>query len=77
MMGRRRRSGEFFYEFRLDDRIPKDHLLRRIDGFVTAALARKSDFFDSIDPTRTCRGQRVLGVAYFAASSAMNGDVAS
>ena len=40
MMGRR--SGDqpsFIYQFRLDERIPKDHLLRRIDGFVTAALA--------------------------------------
>ena len=33
------RSGErLFYAFRLDDRVPKDHLLRRIDVFVTAAL---------------------------------------
>jgi hypothetical protein len=40
MMGRRRRDqGKLFYEFRLDDRIPKDHLLRRIDVFVAAALA--------------------------------------
>ena len=41
------RSGEFFYEFRLDDRIPKDHLLRRIDGFVTAALA---DVHERLEP---------------------------
>ena len=27
-----------FYAFRLDDRIPKDHLLRRIDVFVTPVL---------------------------------------
>jgi hypothetical protein len=40
MMGRRRGDqASLFYEFRLDDRIPKDHLLRRIDGFLTAALA--------------------------------------
>ena len=40
MMGRQRRDqGKLFYEFRLDDRIPKTHLLRRIDVFVTAALA--------------------------------------
>jgi hypothetical protein len=40
MMGRQKRDqGKLFYEFRLDDRIPKDHLLRRIDVFVTAALA--------------------------------------
>ena len=40
MMGRQ--SGDqasLFYEFRLDDRIPKNHLLRRINVFVTAALA--------------------------------------
>ena len=40
MMGRQRRDqATLFYEFRLDDRIPKNHLLRRIDVFVTAALA--------------------------------------
>jgi hypothetical protein len=40
MMGRQRRDhGKLFYEFRLDDRVPKNHLLRRIDVFVTAALA--------------------------------------
>jgi Transposase domain (DUF772) len=34
MMGRRRGDqASLFYEFWLDDRIPKDHLLRRIDGF--------------------------------------------
>ncbi len=27
-----------FYEFRLDDRIPKEHLLRRIDLFLTPVL---------------------------------------
>jgi transposase len=40
MMGRRRGDqGRLFYEFHLDDRVPKDHLLRRIDVSVTAALA--------------------------------------
>ena len=40
MLGRQ--SGEqasLFYEFRLDDRVPKNHLLRRINAFVTTALA--------------------------------------
>ena len=40
MMGRQ--SGDqasLFYEFRLEDRVPKDHLLRRINVFVTAVLA--------------------------------------
>jgi transposase len=40
MMGRRRRDqGRLFYEFHLDDRVPQNHLLRRIDVFATAALA--------------------------------------
>ncbi|MGA2945586.1 MAG: IS1182 family transposase [Xanthobacteraceae bacterium] len=40
MMGRRLgNQASLFYQFRLDDRVPKDHLLRRIDGFVTTALA--------------------------------------
>jgi transposase len=39
MMGRRRREqGRLFYEFRLEDRIPENHLLRRIDVVITAAL---------------------------------------
>ena len=36
-----RQSGDqtnLFYEFWLDDRIPKDHLLRRIEGFVAPIL---------------------------------------
>ena len=48
MMGRR--SGDqpsFIYQFRLDERVPKDHLLRRIDGFVTAALA---DMHERLQP---------------------------
>jgi transposase len=48
MMGRQRRDqGKLFYEFQLDDRIPKDHLLRRIDVFVTAALA---DLHKELEP---------------------------
>jgi transposase len=31
-------QANLFYEFRLDDRIPKDHLLRRINVFVSAVL---------------------------------------
>ena len=48
MMGRQRRDqGKLFYEFRLDDRIPDNHLLRRIDVFVTAALA---DLHEELEP---------------------------
>lgn len=40
MMGRRGGDqASLFYQFHLDERVPKDHLLRRIDRFVTAALA--------------------------------------
>lgn len=35
MMGRQTGDqASLFYEFRLEDRIPKDHLLRRINVFV-------------------------------------------
>jgi transposase len=40
MMGRQDRDqGRLFYEFNLDDVVPQDHLLRRMNVFVTAALA--------------------------------------
>jgi hypothetical protein len=40
MMGRQRGDqGRLFYEFRLEGRIPENHLLRRINVFVTIALA--------------------------------------
>jgi len=45
-----RRSGDqpsFIYQFRLDERVPKDHLLRRIDSFVTTALA---DMHERLQP---------------------------
>jgi transposase len=49
MMGRRwGNQASLFYQFRLDDRVPKDHLLRRIDGFVTTALA---DIHGRLRPT--------------------------
>jgi transposase len=48
MMGRQRRDqAKLFYEFHLDDRIPKNHLLRRIDVVVTAALA---DLHEELEP---------------------------
>src|SRR6266513_3470806 len=40
MMGRQDRDQrQLFYEFSLDEMIPTDHLLRRINGFATAVLA--------------------------------------
>ena len=47
MMGRRGEQWSLFYQFRLDERVPKDHLLRRIDRFVTAALA---DIHERLEP---------------------------
>jgi transposase len=48
MMGRRKRDqGKLFYEFRLEDRVPENHLLRRMDVFVTAALA---DLHEELEP---------------------------
>lgn len=40
MMGRRDRDqASLFYDFNLDDVIPENHLLRRLDVFVTTVLA--------------------------------------
>jgi transposase len=48
MMGRRYSDqASLFYQFRLDERVPKDHLLRRIDGFVTPVLA---DMHERLQP---------------------------
>jgi transposase len=44
MMGRQERDqASLFYQFRLDDMIPREHLLRGIDVFVTAALTDLHD----------------------------------
>lgn len=32
-------QGRLFYEFRLEDHVPTNHLLRRINGYVAAALS--------------------------------------
>jgi transposase len=48
MMGRQGRDQrQLFYEFNLDDVIPTDHLLRRLNVFVTAVL---SDLHDQLKP---------------------------
>ena len=48
MMGRQRRDqGRLFYEFRLEDRIPENHLLRRMNVFVTVALG---DLHKELEP---------------------------
>jgi transposase len=73
MMGRQRRDqGRLFYEFRLEDRIPENHLLRRMNVFVTAALADlhkelKPHYSDigrpSIDPELMIR-MLIVGYCY-------------
>ena len=63
MMGRREdRQGQFFYEFNLDDVVPPDHLVRKIDavldlGWVHKALAPYYSHTDrpSIDPVLMIR----------------------
>jgi transposase len=58
MMGSRQEAqGALFYEFSIDDYVPKDHLLRLIDRFVDLADLRKhlAPFYSStghpsIDP---------------------------
>src|ERR1700752_2706863 len=48
MMGRKHREqANLFYEFRLDDMIPKGHLLRRINVFVTSVLG---DLHEQLGP---------------------------
>jgi transposase len=65
MMGQKHREqASLFYEFRLDDMIPKGHLLRRINVFVTSVLGdlheQLGPFYSdigrpSIDPERLIR----------------------
>jgi transposase len=48
MMGRQDRDqGQLFYEFKLDEVIPKNHLLRRMNVFVSTALA---DLHEQLKP---------------------------
>src|ERR1044072_8546811 len=73
MLGRQ--SGEqasLFYEFRLDDRVPKNHLLRRINAFVMTALADMHELLrpfysdigrPSVDPELMMR-MLIIGYCY-------------
>ncbi len=65
-------QAHLFYEFCLEDRVPDNHLLRRINGFVAAALADLHDelapFYShtgrpSIDPELMIR-MLVVGYSY-------------
>ena len=54
-MGRKyREQANFFYEFRLDDMIPKGHLLRRINVFVTSVLG---DLHEQLGPFYSAIGR--------------------
>src|SRR5215470_1406417 len=57
MMGQQPHLGPLFYYFRLEDQIPQDHLLRRIDHYVDFHFVRErlKNFYSptgrpSIDP---------------------------
>ena len=53
MMGRQTADqGRLFYEFHLEDRVPANHLLRRINGFVAAALSDLHAELAAIIPTQ-------------------------
>jgi hypothetical protein len=55
MMGRKyREQANFFYEFRLDDMIPKGHLLRPINVFVTSVLG---DLHEQLGPFYSAIGR--------------------
>src|SRR3984957_7667988 len=73
MMGRRcGGQASLFYQFRLDERVPQGHLLRRIDSFVTAVLAdmhgRLQPYYSdigrpSVDPELMIR-MLIIGYCY-------------
>lgn len=73
MMGRQTTDqGCLFYEFRLEDQVPVNHLLRRINGFVAAALgdlhAELASYYShtgrpSIDPELMIR-MLIVGYSY-------------
>src|SRR5215469_2869876 len=41
MMGQQPRTDSLFYYFRLEDQIPDDHLLKRLDRFIDFGFARE------------------------------------
>ncbi len=50
MMGRQAAAPELFYDFRIDDHVPADHILRGIDSFLdlSALRAELAPFYSSI-----------------------------
>ena len=41
MMGQQPRTDSLFYYFRLEDQIPSDHLLKRLDRFIDLGFVRE------------------------------------
>jgi len=41
MMGQQPRTDSLFYYFRLEDQIPSDHLLKRLDRFIDFGFVRE------------------------------------
>ena len=59
MMGRQDRDqGQLFYEFSLDDVIPTDHLLRRINVFATDLHDQLRAFYSDIGAPKLARSAR-------------------
>jgi transposase len=71
MMGERMMTQDsLFYEFRLEEHVPADHLLRRIDCFVDLSGLRRhlADFYStagrpSVDPELMIR-MLIVGYCY-------------
>ena len=75
MMGRQDRDQrQLFYEFNLDEMIPPEHLLRRIDVFATAVLADLHEqlkaFYSDIGRPSVDPSSMALSVCAFAVSPA-------
>ena len=73
MLGRQRHEERLFYQFRLEDHVPVNHLLRRIDAlldlsFVHPLLAQHYSAIGrpSVDPELMLRMRWVVQADYFA-----------
>ena len=67
MMGRQSAPVQLFYDFRLDDHVPANHLLRQIDVFVD--LERSLDHYlagiDQLPKSMIAEDYRFLRTYYF------------
>ena len=62
MMGQQPRTESLFYYFRLEDQIPDDHLLKRLDRFIDFGFARERlrDTYSAIRPSLPHATDRAL-----------------